>query len=70
MSKASAIPSRPKKKVLDDFLPDDNLVRLQLFSRELEVCPYPKKGIFNLYYALHTQQRSLFEELKVNKKNK
>jgi len=51
MSKASAIPSRPEKKGLDDFLPNDNLVRLQQFSRELEVYPYPKTGIFNLYYA-------------------
>ncbi|UCG90572.1 MAG: hypothetical protein JSU57_02255 [Candidatus Heimdallarchaeota archaeon] len=67
---ASAIPSRPDKKLLDDFLPDDNLVRLQQFARELGVAPYPKTGIFDLYYALHTNQRSLFEELKVNKKDK
>ncbi|MFX1283112.1 MAG: hypothetical protein ACFFB5_05625 [Promethearchaeota archaeon] len=64
---ASAISSRPEKN-LDDFLPDDNLIRLQKFSRELGLTLYPKTGIFDLYYTLHTQQRSLLEELKVKKK--
>ena len=64
---ASSIPSHPEKKVLDDFLPDDNFARLQQLSRELTLEPYPKTGIFDIYYTLHTQQRSLFDELKGTK---
>ncbi|MHA2248318.1 MAG: hypothetical protein ACXADY_25435 [Candidatus Hodarchaeales archaeon] len=60
--KASSVSSYPKKK-LDDFLPDDDFTRLQQLSRELNLEPYPKTGIIDIYYALHTQQRSLFDEL-------
>lgn len=56
-----------EKKVLDDFLPDDNLLCLQQLSRELELETYPKTGILDIYYGLHTKQRSLFDELKMNK---
>lgn len=63
----SSIPARPTHKDLDDFLPDENLIRLQEISQELGLEPYPKTGIFDIYYALHTQKRSLFDELKLKK---
>jgi hypothetical protein len=68
---ASTINSQPEKKDLDDFLPDDNLTLLQQLSRELGLETYPKTGIVDIYYALHTKGRSLFDELVKNKgKNK
>jgi hypothetical protein len=33
----------------------------------MELEQYPKTGIVDIYYALHTQKRSLFDELKVRK---
>ncbi|MHA2247135.1 MAG: hypothetical protein ACXADY_19475 [Candidatus Hodarchaeales archaeon] len=66
---ASSIRSSPDKKDLDDFLPDDNFSRLQQISRDLELEPYPKTGIIDIYYSLHTKQRDLFDEL-TNKTNK
>ena len=66
----SSIPTHPKRKDLDDFLPNATLVRLQEISQELGLEPYPKTGILDLYFALHTQQRSLFDELKVDQDEK
>jgi hypothetical protein len=52
-----------EKKVLDDFLPDETNLTLQQMSQEVELLPYPKTGILDLYYALHKKRRSLFDEL-------
>lgn len=68
---ATTIQSHPETKDLDDFLPDDNLLLLQQLSRELGLEPYPQTGIFDISYALHTQGRSLLDELEKHKgKNK
>ncbi|MFX0207904.1 MAG: hypothetical protein ACFFDT_18085 [Candidatus Hodarchaeota archaeon] len=64
---ASSITPQAKKKDLNDFLPDDNLTYLQQLSRELGLDPYPMTGIVDLYYTLHTQGRSLFDELERRK---
>lgn len=65
----SAIRSSPDLKDLDDFLPDDNFSLLQQLSREQGLEPYPKTGILDLYYVMHAQNRSLFDELSI-KSNK
>ena len=67
---ASSIRSSSDTKILDDFLPDDNFSLLQQISRELELEPYPKTGIFDIYYSLHTKKRSLFDELAIKKGKK
>lgn len=64
---ASTIQSSSDKKDLDDYLPEDNFTILQQLSQELGLEPYPKTGILDLYFALHTQGRSLFDELKIRK---
>jgi hypothetical protein len=53
---------------LDDFLPADNLSRLQQIAQELGLAPYPKTGILDLYFILHEKGRSLFEELERRKR--
>jgi hypothetical protein len=63
---ASSIPANAERKSLDDFLPDDNLVRLQQFSHELELPLYPQTGILDLSFVLHAQGRSLYKELRVH----
>ncbi|UCE13833.1 MAG: hypothetical protein JSV04_01335 [Candidatus Heimdallarchaeota archaeon] len=59
----SSLPSIPRKD-LDDFLPDDYFIRLQQLSKEIELETYPKTGIFDIYYTLYTNNRSLFDEIK------
>lgn len=66
----STIRASQEPKDLDDFLPDDNFSILQQLSRELGLDPYPKTGILDIYFAMQSQQRSLFEELKGIKKEK
>lgn len=66
----SSISSDLNKKNLDDFLPDNYFTRLQQLSKELELEMYPKTGIFDISYALHTNDRSLFSEIKSKKKEK
>ncbi|UCG03914.1 MAG: hypothetical protein JSW11_07990 [Candidatus Heimdallarchaeota archaeon] len=61
---ATVIPPSGKHKNLEDFLPDTNLVRLQQLCHELGLSPYPETGILDLYFVLHAQNRSLFDELK------
>ncbi|MFX1505746.1 MAG: hypothetical protein ACFFDC_06480 [Promethearchaeota archaeon] len=60
---ASAIWSSEEQTNLDDFLPDTTLVQLQQLSHNLGLPPYPETGILDLYFILHTQNRSLFDEL-------
>jgi hypothetical protein len=66
----STVRASQEPKVLDDFLPDDNFSILQQLSRELGLDPYPKTGILDIYFSMQSQQRSLFGELKRNKKEK
>ncbi len=66
----STIRASQESKDLDDFLPDDNFSKLQQLSQELSLDPYPKTGILDIYFAMQSQQRSLFEELKRDKKEK
>jgi hypothetical protein len=63
----TSITSSSSKRDLDDFLPDNTFIRLQQISQELELDPYPKSGILDIYFALHAKGRSLFEELANNK---
>ncbi len=62
---ASVIPPSSEQTDLNAFLLDDNLVRLQHLSRDLDLPPYPQTGILDLYFALRAEGRSLFEELGV-----
>ncbi|MHA2225661.1 MAG: hypothetical protein ACXAC8_10685 [Candidatus Hodarchaeales archaeon] len=64
---ASAVRARSEHKNLNDFLPDDAFSILQQISEELEMAPYPKSGIVDIFYSLHTQQRSLLDELEAKK---
>jgi hypothetical protein len=63
--KTSVVSSSDGQTNLDDFLPDSTLNQLQQFCYDLGLPPYPETGILDLYFTLHTQERSLFEELKV-----
>jgi hypothetical protein len=60
---ATTIQADSKKKNLNDYLPDDNFSRLQHITRDLGLDPYPKTGILDISYILHTQGRSLQDEL-------
>jgi hypothetical protein len=59
----SGVSSSSQQHDLDDFLPADNLSRLQQIAQELGLASYPTTGILDLYFALHEKGRSLFEEL-------
>ena len=61
----SNVRSGGKQPNLNDFLPDTQLVQLQQLTHELALPPYPETGILDLYFALHAQGRSLFEELRM-----
>jgi hypothetical protein len=65
---ASSVPSPSQKHDLDDFLPADDFSRLQQISQELELETYPKTGILDIYFALRSKGRSLFEELEGRKR--
>jgi hypothetical protein len=65
---ASSIRQTPTKTVLDDFLPDDNYLRLQKISRDLEMEPYPNTGILDLFFELNLINRSLFDELEKDRR--
>jgi hypothetical protein len=61
----SAVQASEEQTNLESFLPDSTLVQLQRLCHDLGLPLYPETGILDLYFTLHTQSRSLFEELKV-----
>lgn len=65
---ASTIRANQIPRDLNDFLPEDNFTILQQLSRELGLDPYPKTGILDIYFAMQSQHRSLFEEMRMRKK--
>ena len=67
---ASTIKSTQAEKVLDDYLPNNYFSILQKISRELDFETYPTTGILDIFFELHTKQRSLFDEIDKYRRNK
>jgi len=67
---ASSIKSTQAEKVLDDYLPNNYFSILQKISRELDFETYPTTGILDIFFELHTKQRSLFDEIDKSRRNK
>jgi hypothetical protein len=65
---ASTVRTSQIPRDLNDFLPEDNFTILQQLSRELGLDPYPETGILDIYFAMQSQHRSLFEEIKKARK--